>query len=191
MSVASIAVDAYTPAADSLASLREVDGELRQAIAELSLISHGPTMAWGRTARDTSEAVGGRRPGSTDEEYRPKDLAERCAWDESYHRKTATWFRKRREAALGDVDRLAALRDDCLHVVEAWRKRPLVNGQAPAKADPEWKRYIAECGLDSGDLARQYGVTRRYINMLKAMAWSASEEPIGEFERLRRAVAVS
>jgi hypothetical protein len=171
--------------------VRAIDRELRQAIAELSLVSHGPTMAWGRTARDTSEAIGGRRPGSTDEEYRPKDLAERCAWDESYHRKTVAWFQGQREEAADDPERLAVLRDDCRRVVEAWRRRPLVNGQAPARADPEWKRYIAECGLDSGDLARQYGCTRRYINMLKAMAWSASEEPNAEFERLRLAVAVS
>jgi hypothetical protein len=175
-----------------------VDRELREAIGRLELISHGPTMSFDPTSRDTSEEPGGRKPGRSDVD-RPGRTAsndEKQAWFDSYHRKTPTYFNHRRQMvfnALGadapewespDLFEVAqqhaahgleTLRDECLDVLNAWRKRPLVNGQAPAKADPEWKRYIAESGRDSGDLAREYGVTRRYINRIKAMDWSARE----------------
>lgn len=144
---------------------QEIDRELRQAIAELSLISHGPTMAWDRTARDTSDAPGGRRPGQKDSEPRPRDKDEFKAWLESYHRKTPDWFRRQRERALGNEQRLMRLRDDCRRCIDAWRKcPPQPSGIEPERGSFVWKCQIADD--DRGTIKQRedlYGVDRSTI----------------------------
>jgi hypothetical protein len=155
-----------------------LEREIRQALAELELVSHAATQNLNPTARDTSEEPGGRRPGGSDSD-RPNRSAshdERHSWQDSYQRKTVQHFRDRL-VKLTSVAELEALREEIRDVVTAWKRAPMPKGQEPlSRADPGWKRYIAECGRDSGDLARQYGVKRRYINKIKAMEWSAQEE---------------
>jgi hypothetical protein len=192
--------------------LNAVDRELRQAIAELSLISHASTQNFDPIARDTSDEPGGRRPsgGDLDRPGRNASNDEKQAWFESYHRKTPSHFRGRRQMvfdALGSgaeqregaldafeqatahaVRALVLLRDDARACVDAWRRRPVNLGDAPqTMQDFGWKQYIALSAQDPGELSRQYGCTRRYINKIKAMDWAKDLRAATEADELARA----
>lgn len=154
-------------------TLHAVDRALRQAIAELSLVSHGPTMSFDPSPRDTSDEPGGRRPGRSDGEPRPRDEADFKAWEASYHRKTPAWFRRRRETALQreDVGQLEALRDDARECVEAWRKQPPMIGvvEEIEVGSFLWKCQVADD--DSGTIKNRedrYGISAATIHRYRA-----------------------
>jgi hypothetical protein len=155
-----------------------LDSEIRRALAELELVSHAPIGAYGRQAHDTTDSTGGRRPPGSDAEFRPRkpstpfregDAAsekvwseyeeELLAWEACYHRRTVDYYRRREPSD--------ALLIDIRRTVEAWRRQRIPPGQAPARADPQWKRYIAESNEDGGELARKFGVTRQYIHQVR------------------------
>lgn len=145
------------------------DRELRQAIAELSLISHASTGAYdGKITADTGEDIGGKRPpgGDVDRPGRSADMDERAAWLVSYQRKTPDFFRREREKCQTD-GRLIALRDECRTVIEAWRRQPMPAGQPPEFGSPQWKRWVAESDKDGGELARLFNTTRQYIHQIR------------------------
>ena len=164
--------------------------ELRTTIIRISLISHAPVQQYDSDggAHDTSEDIGGKRPPGTDQDRPrhpgpnadPKRLAEYrddyAAWLSSYQRKTPAYFVERLGTNPSD-QRVTELLAEAKSVLDAWRTHPHVAGQDPeSMADPRWKRWVAASTLDSGDLARRFGCTRRYINKIKAMDWSARED---------------
>ena len=164
--------------------------QIRTALAELELISHAPTKNFDPSPRDTSEEPSGRRPPGGDRDRPPRNATteERDAWRDSYQAKTVEHFRRELEvtiakAATASDDatdflnrRLNAILTEIKETTEAWKKAPMGDGQEPlSRADPRWKRYIAWSDRDTGDLARQYGVTRRYIQKIRALDWSARE----------------
>lgn len=153
--------------------------ELRQLIAELSLISHTSGVSYdGKMSRDTSESIGGRRPTGGDREpkpFRPKSGAPEKEWDDweeeladweaCYQRRTPDYFR--REAERRGVGALEALVVEARETLEAWRRTPIPAGQEPAYGSAQWKRYIADSKEDAGVLATRFSCTRRYINMVR------------------------
>lgn len=167
--------------------------ELRQAVAELSLISHAPTQSyqlappedraatpdrWRKSDRLAPVAhLGSHRPkdGDTqaprgsDVDRPPRDAEhdERIAWAESYQRKTPDYFRDQLEKCHTEA-RLIALRDECRAVLLAWKRQPMPAGQEPAsRADPNWKRWVAESKLDIGEIARRFDCSRRHVYKIR------------------------
>jgi hypothetical protein len=142
---------------------------LRQAVAELSLISHVTAVNYDAKApRDTSEDIGGRRPPGGDREHpNRKDVDEMVSYNASYHRRTVHYFVVQVERC-ETVERLIALRDEALSTLESWRRQPIPEGQEPEYGSPQWKRFVAESREDAGELARRFGVSRRYINRIRA-----------------------
>jgi hypothetical protein len=153
--------------------------ELRQYVAKLSLISHVAGTSYdAKTARSTSESIGGNRPpgGDMDRPCRPRaDVGEQAwvayrqeldAWKDSYWRRTPDYFR-REFAKCFTVARLCELRDEARDTLKAWRRQPLPLGQEPEYGSPQWKRSVAESREDSGRLADRFNVTRRRINQIR------------------------
>jgi hypothetical protein len=197
-----------SPETDRSARVNRVDRNLRSSIAQLELVSHAPTQNFDPIPRDSASEPGGKKPGQSNIEYRPKDTEEEMAWFASYHRKTPEYFKDLRsqvwkllqetESYHPDDDlrtqalevagtALDALRDDVDKCVAAWRKRPVTTGQPPTMADPEWKHYIATCGRETAELVREYSCSRQYINAIKRMDWGArNESPEENKQRERR-----
>ncbi len=108
---------------------------------------------------------------------------ERDAWLASYHRRTPAYFRdelERRMIRVADIedgrivvdaaDLRAIVRDlltEATEVLESWERQRIPPGQPPARADPQWRRYIGESNEPTQRLADRYGVTARYIQMIR------------------------
>lgn len=133
---------------------------IRNALAELELISHAPTATWDKTSRDASGHSGGNRPPGSDHEPRPQDLAERLDWYESYHHKTVTYFRH--ALSKPNADHLTIL-EEIQVTVSAWKRRPIKQNAPMSMADSHWKLWVATSNQDAGTLARQFGCTRQVI----------------------------
>ncbi len=104
---------------------------------------------------------------------------EREAWFASYQRRTVGYFTieftRCHDRLLDSGDELAcqarlkALAKDCRDTVIAWKRAPMPVGQEPlSRADPNWKRFVAESTLDAGVLANRYDVTRQRIYQIRA-----------------------
>jgi hypothetical protein len=159
--------------------------ELRQLVAELSLVSHAPAGAYGRQVPDSSEGKGGKRPsgGDVDRPQRPRRGAsekaweeyeeERAAWLASYQRRTPDYFRREVERCESEY-RLGVLRDQAAEALEAWKRTPLPAGQEPEYGSAQWKRYIAESLEPAEILAGRFWnpntgrpISVRYINKVR------------------------
>lgn len=147
--------------------------ELRQAVAELSLVSHISALDYQGMvdAKDTTESKGGRRPPGADGEFKPrkprhpgpdaseKELAtfdgkmtafqtEHDSWLACYQRKTPSWFSGQVERCETEY-RLVALADEARDVVDAWRRMPLPAGGEPVSMrESHWKRWVGEMLAD-------------------------------------------
>lgn len=160
--------------------------EYRDLVQKLSLISHVTSVNYeGKIARDTSEATGGRRPTGSDIEPKPRrpksprivgNIASEKAWDEyeidlaaweaCYHRRGVDYF-VRRFAACSTDGMLRDLIGEARDTLAAWKRTPIPKGQPPALGDPQWKRWVAESSLQTGDLARMFSVSRQYIQKIR------------------------
>lgn len=184
------------------AEARRLVAQIAQAAIEIAIANHGPIPVnpvsmsiseakrverWRvrgdrppvpHAGRHHTHAAGSRLPASdpTRRDDREPDHRQKS---QHYFASRLTWW-ERDEYRMYGVPELEELRDEAVLAREDWRRRPLVNGKAPAKADPEWKRFIAESEKPSGDLAKEYGVSRQYINKIRAMDWSASDENAAE-----------
>lgn len=140
--------------------------ELRQAVAELSTVSHARgTDFEAKGARDSSESIGGRRPPGTDREY--PDRSEVDAWRESHYSHTPDYFRAEasRVRTVVELERLVVL---ARAAVTAWRRMPLPPGGEPASmADPQWKRWVIEGNWTATQIVNRYGCSRQYVYQLR------------------------
>jgi hypothetical protein len=149
-----------------------VDRELREAICRLEMISHAPTMSLDPTSRDTSEEPGGRKPGRSNTEPMPRDPDEHDDWFASYHRKTPTYFRRRREKTIArnSTTELEALRDEALKCIEAWKRTP----PPPPGVELEPGTFLWKCKIaddDKGTTKQRailYGVGEATIHRYRA-----------------------
>lgn len=139
--------------------------ELRQAVAELSTVSHANGIDYEpRGARDTSESIGGRRPPGSDREFPGDDYD---AWLVSYQRRTTEYFAREADRVRSEeaLVRLAALARE---TVESWRRAPLpVGGEPASMADPQWKRWVVESDWSVAQVVNRYGCSRQYVHRLR------------------------
>ena len=158
-----------------MSSNEELFRDFRQAVAELTLISHTSGVSHeGRTSRSTDDAIGGRRPpgGDVDRPRRPKPGASAAdmneyydaleSWKESYLRRTPAYFISEFDKCRTTA-RLIELTEEARRTIEAWKITPLPSGDEPEFGSSQWKRYVGASTRSIGDLARQFHVSRQYI----------------------------
>lgn len=166
---------------------RRVVNNIRQAIQELTLVSHAPSQSFDPAPPEddaparwrTSSTSGpvphlGHHHGKTGDTTIPRGGID---WKgdrtPEYRQKSADHFVRRLKRLhddprrTHDVDELQPLLKDAREALEAWRKTPLVAGERPALADPRWKYWAANCDHTTADLVRWYGITRQYLHQVR------------------------
>lgn len=152
-----------------VSSPRAVQGELRQVLAELELVSQVSAVNLDPTARDTSESIGGNRPsgGINRKDDRQPD----------YPQKSVEHFRRRAAGARSEYQ-LGLILKDAKKALEACKRQA-------APADPlwmsfEWKRQIArevETRQRTVDNARVfYAISKRTVYRYLAAYGSAERK---------------
>lgn len=137
----------------------EAARELRQILAELELISQVPAVNLESSGGDAGEDVGGKRP--------PGGLIGKDDRQDEYPQKSVEHFRQR-AARARDEAVLARILDDARMALVAARRQPAPTGE-PEYGTPQWKRWVAETDLASAEIARKYGVSKRYINRVRML----------------------
>ncbi len=134
-----------------------VQGELRQVLAQLELVSQVSAVNLDPTAWDTSESIGGNRPsgGINRKDDRQDDWPLKSV--EHFHRRVA---KARSEYQLGLILK------DARVALEAATRQPPPSGE-PLVSSPQWKRWVAETGLSLGDVARKCGVSKSYVQKIR------------------------
>jgi hypothetical protein len=127
--------------------------ELRQVLAELELVSQVGAAKTGSSGRDEGEDIGGRRP--------PGGIDRRDDREIDYPQKSVEHFRRRLRRA-HSLWQLELILKDARKALEACRRQPAPSGE-PEYGTPQWKRWVAESDLGPSDIARKYGVSKRYI----------------------------
>lgn len=135
---------------------RTVEGELRQVIAELAIVSHMSASKLGGSGRDSGESIGGRRP--------PGGIDRKGDKDHDWAMKSAEHFAKRLEKAHSERTLLVILAE-ARDALEAHRRQP--PAKDPEVSSPQWKRWISESTESHGELARRFGVKRAYIQQVR------------------------
>lgn len=162
--------------------------EIRQALAELELVSHAPVRNYdGRSAPSADDDIGGRRPSGRDGEFPPRKPnvgAKAEVWEEyrqefadwllSYQRRTPAYFRAElRRRGPGDP-----LLEEIRVVVEAWRKSP----PQPVGVEPERESFEWKCKIANDDSGKEKDRCDRYsISAATLYRYRA------RYRRLRRA----
>lgn len=139
--------------------------EIRSLVVKIAMKSHVSAANPGNSSPSTDDDIGGRRPpgGINHREDREAAL-------EGYWLKSADHFQTRLNRILRNgrsEHELTVLRNAARETLTAWERTPLPSGQEPEYGSPQWKRWVAESGEDSGELARRFNVSRRYINRVR------------------------
>jgi hypothetical protein len=101
---------------------------------------------------------------------------ERAGWRSSYQRRIPGYFHRALDRLLTDAPtpavtgaRLRVLRDEAVDSLAAWQRQPPLpaGGEPSSRADANWKRWVGECGWDTGDIARRFDVSRRYVQQVR------------------------
>lgn len=142
-----------------------LEHEIRQAIAELDLISHVNSVSLDTSDRDTSDSIGGKRPPGGDQEH-PKTAEERSDYRTSYQLKSASDFRHRLKTAHSEHAKQAIL-NEARETLAAWKRAPLPTGQDPQFGSPQWKRWVASSDLSAATIAHRFNVSRQYVHRIR------------------------
>ena len=137
-------------------------------IVRLDLVSHVSAKDYdaASSARDTSEAPGGRKPSHGGQD-RPRGM-EVVAFREDYRLHSADHFRRRLAKASG-VKALRAILGDAEASLEAWQHSPRAGvNDPPPRDDPKWKQWVADSPLSDEACGQRCGVSRRYVNRIRA-----------------------
>jgi hypothetical protein len=132
--------------------------ELIQVINRIGMLSQVPAASLERSAPSTDDEIGGRRPKG--------GIIAKDDFEPDFALRSAEYFRRRlmRNSSPRAVTVLLA---QARATLEAWRRMPVPKGQPPALGDPQWKRWVAESDLDTGELARKFSVSRQYIQRVR------------------------
>jgi hypothetical protein len=133
--------------------------EIRQALAELELISQVNAMNLAPSGRDAGEDIGGKRPPGGVDYQGDREL--------DYPQKSIEHFR-RRLRRIRATWQLELLLEDARSSLAAARRQPAPTGE-PEYGTPQWKRWVAESPLPSVEIARKYNVSRQYICRLRLL----------------------
>jgi hypothetical protein len=132
--------------------------KLREVIVKIGLLSQVPAANLGRSSRSADDDIGGGRPSG--------GIVAKDDFAAEFALKSAEYFR-RRLARCHTPRAVVELLAEAEATLEAWRRTPIPAGQEPEYGSPQWKRYIAESGEDTGVLATRFNCTRRYINKIR------------------------
>jgi len=141
----------------------ELERDLRQVLAELELISHVSAVNLdGAGGGDQGEDIGGKRPpGGVDRRDDQRDSLEH-----THPQKSAEHFR-RRVAHARTSQHIETILEDAGKALVAWRRQPAPSNQ-PELSSPQWKHWVAESTIASSEIARKYGVSRQYVDKVRA-----------------------
>lgn len=142
--------------------LRDLTRKIRQALAELEVMSELPAAVPGKRSASAEDDVGGRQPPQTIERP-PRDDDERDDWSAWPH-KDAEHFRRRVQRAT-TASALRAILKDLEATLRARRRAPVPS--APALGDPMWKRWVGQSTEKTADLARRFDVSPQYVNRVR------------------------
>lgn len=149
---------------DRLRRIIKLRGEIRQAVAELELVSEVGAVEPGKGSRDTSEDIGGRRPsGVSNDRPAVRELEDYRAWP----LKPVAHYRRRLEKARS-ISALEAILKDVRAALERSRRQPAPQDAGhPMPGDSNWKRWVAESSLSATEIARKCFVSKRYVNKVR------------------------
>ena|SRR5277367_2457601 len=137
----------------------DLDREIAQVLARLSICSEVSAANMDSSSRDSSDDVGGKRP--------PGGIDHEGDRDRDWALKSSQHFRKRLERAHSEAA-LRSILHDAERALELWCRRPKpTKAQEPIKDDPFWRRYIAESTENQQTLADRYGVSQPRISQIK------------------------
>jgi hypothetical protein len=149
-----------------------VEQDLRQVIAELSLLSHVAAASTGTSTRDAGESIGGKRPPGGIDRREDRQRAEiGVTKDDQPDRilRSAEHYRRRAERA-HSLHTLEQILSEARASLTAWRRQPSSADKAhPMPGDFNWKRWVAESSLPSSEIARKCSVSKRYVNRVRAI----------------------
>lgn len=188
--------------------MSELSAQIRQALAELELVSHAPIQGYNFAPSENGRGDRWRKsdhkapiphlgqhsqkggdssiPRGSDVEHPDRhDPLELDAWRTSYHRRTIGYFLVQLEERGESPVILAEIRE----TTKAWRVMQVPKGQPPDYGTAQWKRYIFESKEDSGVLATRFNCTRRYINMVRQAEGILVREAFEAEERRREKAA--
>lgn len=150
----------------------ELDHELRQVIARLSLVSHVGAAPLQASPRNAARTGGDRPTGGLDH-------ADDRAF--SFEQKSAEYFERRRSAARGDDEQLAAILADAKTALQAWTHAKKPGG---SEDQPDLRsRILAEgVGHPARAVANNLGCTVSRVNKVRVEANrdATTGEPIDE-----------
>lgn len=133
--------------------------EIRQVLAELEMVSQVSAAATGSSSRDESESIGGRRP--------PGGIIRKDDRQDTFPQKSVDHFRRRLAHARTDRH-LQAILEDAQTALVAWKRQPPEQpGDEPQYGTPGWKRWVGECDLSHGEIARKYNLSRAYVRKIR------------------------
>lgn len=139
---------------------RELHADIRQALAELEMCSEVPALSYEPTARSTTEHPGGGRP--------PGGIDRKGDREHEWALKSPDHFR-RRLAKAHSLVALRAILADAKAALEAAKRAPAPQDKEhPMPGDHNFKRWVAESGLSSSEIARLTGKTGQYIRKVRA-----------------------
>ena len=132
----------------------------RQAIMQLSFISHAPSANFEPSTRSSTESRTGNRP--------PGGIDRRDDREADYKQKSADHFIKRLNSAntLSDIRQIAI---EATAALSAWRHAPLGTLE-PMVGDPSFRRWVLKQTAPDSELARRKGCSRQYINQIRRQA---------------------
>ncbi len=151
--------------------MSSVDRELRQVLAELSLVSHVSAVSLdAKTPPDASDDIGGKRPaGGIDRRDERKDgvyEVETGVYEEmTFTLKSADHYRRRVASATTD-HALREILADAERSLAAFKRQPMPSGD-PEFGSPMWKHWVAASPLSDGEIAHKFRVTRQYVNRVR------------------------
>lgn len=139
--------------------MRDLDHEIAQVLAQLSICSEVAAASLGSSARASEDDIGGRRPPGGEDHKGNRDP--------EWALKSAEHFRRRLARAHSERT-LTAILADAEAALTAWRRQPAsTKDNEPEYGSPQWKRYIAESKESHGTLADRFHVERSYIAKIR------------------------
>jgi hypothetical protein len=159
--------------------LRQLTGwqETVRWIIRLDTQSHVSAAPLGRTAKETTDDIGGRRPSggiayqddrNPESTIRSADFYRRQLQRiERDHQQDLDRGRDQDTLLLRDGQRLNRLAEQAEESWTAVARTPIPAGDEPAYGSPQWKRYVAESVETDAALAWKFHVTKQYISQIR------------------------
>lgn len=134
--------------------------DLKQAIAQLELISQAPTQNLDAFSRDSSGDIGGNKPSG--------GIDRRGDREPDYKLKSADHFRRRVQKARSILG-LEEILTDIWATLRAWKCPDPPLGIEPERNTLAWKRMIANSSLSAERLAHKHEIGVRTVYRYRSL----------------------